>query len=119
MTGPEIAQQWPAEYDAWRSWKGHAVDGESPVEVATRARSVVDDWLPSLQQDASLLLVTHGGTARGLVGSLTELPWTHWWRLAPLGNTCWSTLVEDRGQWRLERHNTGLGPLLGAPTGAA
>jgi len=38
--------------------------------------------------------------------------------LAPLGNACWSVLVEaDRG-WRLERHNTGLGSPLGAPQGA-
>jgi broad specificity phosphatase PhoE len=119
MTGPEIVVQWPEEYDAWRSWKGHAVGGESPVQVAARAREVVSEWLPRLADSASLLLVTHGGTARALVGTLTELPPDSWYRLAPLGNTCWSTLVEERGQWRLERHNTGLGPLLGAPTGAA
>lgn len=118
LTGPEIVLRWPAEYDAWRSWRGHAVGGESPVQVATRARLAVQEWLPQLPEEQVLLLVTHGGTARGLVGTMTELPSEHWWRLAPLGNTCWSTLVEDRGQWRLERHNAGLGPLLEAPTGA-
>jgi broad specificity phosphatase PhoE len=119
LTGPEIVLRWPVEYEAWRSWTGHAVEGESPVQVAARARCVVEEWLPSLADDQALLLVTHGGTARALVGTLTDLPPDSWYRLAPLGNTCWSTLVEERGQWRLERHNTGLGPLLGAPTGAS
>jgi broad specificity phosphatase PhoE len=118
MTHPEIAERWPAELEAWRSWRGHAVGGEAPVEVAARARAAVEQWLPELPDGGALLAVTHGGTARALVGTLTELPPDTWWRLAPLGNTCWSTLVEDDRGWRLERHNTGLGPLLGAPTGA-
>ena len=42
-----------------------------------------------------------------------------WRRLAPLGNTCWSTLVEAHWGWRLERHNTGLGPLVGPPRDGA
>ncbi|MGZ6827103.1 MAG: histidine phosphatase family protein, partial [Mycobacteriales bacterium] len=84
-----------------------------------RARAAVEQWLPSVPEGGALLAVTHGGTARAVVGTLTELPPDSWWRLAPLGNTCWTTLVEDERGWRLERHNTGLGPLLGSPTGAA
>ena len=62
--------------------------------------------------------MTHGGTARGAVAALLGLDRDAAWRLAPLGNTCWSVLVEgDRG-WRLERHNAGLGPLVGPATGA-
>jgi broad specificity phosphatase PhoE len=62
--------------------------------------------------------VTHGGTARAALGVLLGLSGSDWWRLAPLGNTCWSVLVEGQRGWRLERHNTGLGPLVGAATGA-
>ena len=115
LTGAEVAAAWPAEYAAWRRWEGIPIEGEEPVAVGARAAAVAAEFLPA---SGDLLLVTHGGTARALVGTLTGLDPADWWRLAPLGNTCWSTLVEfDRG-WRLERHNTGLGPLLGEPTGA-
>jgi glucosyl-3-phosphoglycerate phosphatase len=115
MSEAELKAGFAEEFAAWRRWEGLPPGGEGPSEVAQRAVQVVEEQLPS---DGTLLLVTHGGTARALVGRLTELDVASWWRLAPLGNTCWSTLVEaDRG-WRLERHNTGLGPLLGSPTGA-
>lgn len=115
LTRAEVVARWPAEYAAWRRWESFPVGGEDPPTVGARAAACALEHLP---EDGTLLLVTHGGTARSLVGSLTALPVADWWRLAPLGNTCWSTLVEgDRG-WRLERHNTGLGPLLGPPTGA-
>jgi broad specificity phosphatase PhoE len=115
LTGDEVRAQWPKEYEAWRRWEGIPVGGEAPAAVAERSVAAALAWLPA---EGTLLLVTHGGTARALVGALTEMPVDDWWRLAPLGNTCWSTLVEaDRG-WRLERHNAGLGPLTGPPTGA-
>jgi broad specificity phosphatase PhoE len=115
LTGAEVADRWPAEYASWRGGVGDPVEGESRVTVGQRAAEVVAEHLPA---SGSLLLVTHGGTARALVGTLTALDPLDWWRLSPLGNTCWSTLVEGERGWRLERHNTGLGPLLGAPTGA-
>jgi probable phosphoglycerate mutase len=75
----------------------------------------VNEHLPS---EGTLLVVSHGGTARNIAGALTELPVAEWRRIAPLGNTCWTSLIEDTWGWRLERHNAGLGPLTGAPTGA-
>ena len=115
LTGPEVEARWPSEFAAWRRHEGHAVDGESAEQVADRAVAAAQDHLPA---EGTLLLVTHGGTARALVGRLTGLPAGSWRALAPLGNTCWSSLVEADFGWRLERHNTGLGPLTGAPTGA-
>ena len=115
MSGEELEEQCPVEFAAWRRWEGFPPGGETPAEVGVRAAQVVDEHLPV---EGSLLLVTHGGTARAVVGVLTGLDVASWWRLAPLGNTCWSTLVEGELGWRLERHNTGLGPLLGSPTGA-
>ena len=115
LTGAEVAAGWPSEFAAWRRHEGHAVDGESPAQVGERA---VASALEHLVDEGTLLLVTHGGTARALVGRLTGLPPELWRSLAPLGNTCWSSLVEADFGWRLERHNTGLGPLLGEPTGA-
>ncbi len=115
LTGEEVRAQWPEEYAAWRSFRGHAVDGESPAQVGMRAAACAVEHVP---EEGTLLLVTHGGTARALVGTLTELPPVAWWRLAALGNTCWSALVDEGLGWRLERHNTGLGPLVGPPAGA-
>ncbi len=116
MTGEEVAGRWPKEFAAWKRWEGIPIGGEDPVAVGLRAAACAQEFLPAA---GTLLIVTHGGTARALVGTLTELAPDDWWRLAPLGNTCWSTLVEFERGWRLERHNTGLGPLLGDPTGAA
>jgi broad specificity phosphatase PhoE len=118
LTGDEVAAQWPEEFARWRRGDDCPVEGERAVDVGARAAAVVAEVLPEVSDGESLLLVTHGGTARALVGALCEFAPTSWWTLAPLGNTCWSTLVEWDGRWRLERHNTGLGPLLGAPTGA-
>lgn len=119
LTGDEVAERWPDLWQRWRRGDDCPVDGETRVEVGARAAAVVEEVLPSVGAEESLLLVTHGGTARALVGTLCGFHPDHWWTLAPLGNTCWSTLVEWEGSWRLERHNTGLGPLLGAPTGAS
>jgi len=116
LTGDEVAARWPAEFEAWKRYERDAVEGEARVAVGARASACAAEHLPS---GGTLLLVTHGGTARALVGALTQLDPGDWWRLAPLGNTCWSTLVEAERGWRLERHNTGLGPLTGPPTGAS
>lgn len=119
LTGDEVAARWPDLYRRWRHGEDCPVDGETRLEVGARAAACVADRMPSLAAGQTLLLVTHGGTARALVGTLCGFSPDAWWTLAPLGNTCWTTLVEHDGGWRLERHNTGLGPLLGAPTGAA
>ena len=118
LTGAEVEARWPSEFAAWKRGEGSPVGGEEPVAVGARSVACALELLADVPQSGTLLLVTHGGTARALVGTLTELDPTDWWRLAPLGNTCWSTLVEGERGWRLERHNTGLGPLLGSPTGA-
>jgi broad specificity phosphatase PhoE len=119
LTGEEVSAQWPDLYERWRKGDDCPAGGETRLEVAARAAEVVRDVLPSVPDGETLLLVTHGGTARALVGTLCGFDPEAWWTLAPLGNTCWSTVVEWEGAWRLERHNTGLGPLLGAPTGAS
>jgi probable phosphoglycerate mutase len=119
LSGAEVSARWPDLYERWRKGDDCPAGGETRLEVAARAAEVVHDELPAVPADGTLLLVTHGGTARALVGTLCGFDPDSWWTLGPLGNTCWSTLVESPSGWRLERHNTGLGPLLGAPTGAS
>lgn len=118
LTGDEVRAAWPREYSAWQAGTCGPVGGETPQEVADRALACVEEVLPRVVPGQALLLATHGGTARALVSRLVGLPDELWWRLSPLGNTCWSTLVEAERGWRIERHNAGLGPLVGSPTGA-
>jgi broad specificity phosphatase PhoE len=117
LTGPEVEAQWPDLYARWRLGEDCPAEGETRLEVGTRAAAVVTEVLPSVPEGGTLLLVTHGGTARALTGLLCGFDPDNWWTLGALGNTCWTTLVLNEDRWRLERHNTGLGPLLGAPTG--
>ena len=119
LTADEVRERFPEEHAAWR--RGEDVrrgGGETYFDAGLRAAECIRSQLADLPDGRTLIAVTHGGTARGALGVLLELPVDGWWRLSPLGNTCWSVLVEADLGWRLERHNTGLGPLIGAATGA-
>jgi probable phosphoglycerate mutase len=70
----------------------------------------VVEWLDKLGAGATLVAVTHGGTARATIGTLIGLPPDTWWRLAPLANCRWSLLADIGRGWRLEEHNAGSPP---------
>ena len=119
LTSEQARERFPDEHAAWR--RGHDVPrggGETYLQAGVRAAAVVGECLVDVPAGGTLLAVTHGGTARAALGVLLELHPGSWGRLAPLGNTCWSTLVEAPWGWRLERHNAGLGPLVGPAEGA-
>lgn len=119
LTSEEARQLFPDEHAAWR--RGEDVprgEGETYAEAGRRAAASLAEHVGEVPAGGTLIAVTHGGTARAALGVLLDLPAAAWPRLAPLGNTCWTVLVEGDVGWRLERHNTGLGPLVGAATGA-
>ena len=119
MSVDDVRRSFPDEYRAWQT--GDDVrrgGGETYVEAGERGAACVRERLEDLPDGRTIIVVTHGGTARATLGVLLGLEGRDWWRLAPLGNTCWSVLVEGERGWRLERHNTGLGPLVGSATGA-
>jgi glucosyl-3-phosphoglycerate phosphatase len=119
LTSDEARERFPGQWSAWRS--GRDVPrggGETYAQAGARAAACAREHLDGLPPGGTLLAVTHGGTARAALGVLLELDPASWGRLAPLGNTCWSTLVEAPWGWRLERHNAGLGPLVGPADGA-
>ena len=105
LTGAEAAVQDPDEHAAWRAGRDVARGGgETYRDAAERAVACLQDHLPALGAGQVLIAVTHGGTARAALGLLLELPPASWGRLAPLGNACWSVLIEAEWGWRLERH---------------
>jgi glucosyl-3-phosphoglycerate phosphatase len=119
LTSEQARARFPQEWADWRA--GRDVPrggGETYAAAGKRAAVCVREHLGEVPAGGTLLAVTHGGTARAALGVLLELDAASWGRLAPLGNTCWSTLVEAPWGWRLERHNAGLGPLVGPADGA-
>ncbi|MDQ6650910.1 MAG: histidine phosphatase family protein [Actinomycetota bacterium] len=106
LTGDQAAAAYPSEFADWLAGLDvRRGSGETYAEVAARAVAALREPLTQIDHDGVLVAVTHGGTARAVLGSLLGLPVETWWRLAPLGNARWSVLVEaDRG-WRLGEHN--------------
>ena len=114
LTGEQARDAHPSEHAAWRAGQDvRRGGGETYADAGRRAMACLLEHLPSVPDGGTLLAVTHGGTARAAIGALLELPVASWGRLAPLGNACWSVLLEADWGWRLERHGAGTGPLVG------
>jgi probable phosphoglycerate mutase len=88
---------------------------ETRSQVADRAVPAVLRQAAHLERSATLVVVTHGGTIRCVVGRLLELPVDRWRSLGGVANGCWSVLEEGRFGWRLTEHNAGSlpEPVLG------
>ena len=116
LTSQEARDAHPDEHAAWRA--GRDVPrggGETYQQAGTRAVACLQEHLGAVEAGGSLIAVTHGGTARAVIGLLLDLPAPCWGRLVALGNARWSVLVEGAAGWRLEQHNTGAD--AGAATG--
>jgi glucosyl-3-phosphoglycerate phosphatase len=114
--GPEIAQDDPERYLAWRRGADVPAGGaETRSQVAERARAAVVEHLTGLPAGGQLVVVTHGGTARSLLGSLLGLPVDLWRTIGALSNASWSVAEEGRTGWWLAEHNAGSlpTPVLG------
>ena len=113
LTSEEARAQHPEEHAAWLD----GIDvprggGETYAQAGARAAAAV--LSVDLPPDGTLIAVTHGGTARAAVAALLDLPDEHAWRVAALGNCCWSVLVQARRGWRLEQHGVGADAVLGS-----
>lgn len=92
----EIDRDYPGQRAYWRydpQWA--PPQGESRVEVANRAFSLVDELMhsPRFSDGRLIVLVAHGGTIGALTSKLLELPLSHYPVFSGLGNVCWSQLV--------------------------
>ena len=93
--------------------------GEKRSEVAARAVGVIMKELEG-KTDQLLIVATHGGTARCVLGDLLQLPLSHWGVIGGLSNASWSILERNTRQWNLIEHNAGSipEPVYGEESGA-
>jgi len=124
MTHAEVDEAHEGARTHWRHNAHWAPpEGESRVDVAIRAREVVDELLRSYPEwdGSAVLLVAHGGTISALTSSLLGLDVGQYPLLKGLGNANTSrlvampryqgTLLDDGSvdaQWYLEAWNRGL-----------
>jgi probable phosphoglycerate mutase len=127
LTGVEAQERFPAEYAAWRVGSDvRRGGGETYEEVGLRAGAAALELAASLPPDGLGVIVTHGGTARSLIGRVLDLPVSHWWQLAALGNCCYALLRESERAWRLVEYGIpaasfdggGVSPETGPGTAA-
>lgn len=115
LTRTEVQERFPEGWDAWTGGADFSASASTPgdpaesyVECAVRARACAEEVVSTLDENGLAALVMHGGTARALIGTMIELPNEYWWRMAPLGNCCWSLLIETDKGWRLGEHGVGV-----------
>ncbi len=105
--GPQLAQ-WAS--DSYARPGG----GETRVEVADRMVAAVAEYLEQLPSGATLVVATHGGSARAAIAALLEIPPENWGALGVLSNCAWSILTENGTghgpKWRLQEYNAGSLP---------
>ena len=82
--------------------------GERRSEVAARAIAAIEKHL--VDGEGDLIVVTHGGTVRCVLGKILDLPMGHWAVLGGLSNASWSVIEKARSGWILVEHNAGSIP---------
>ena len=111
LTRAEVEERFPGEAEAWlRGAADRRGGGETMQEVADRCVAATGAALEKLDDGATLVVVTHGGSGRVLIASLVGLPPEHWRALGALANCSWSVLTTGRGGWVLQEHNAGSLP---------
>ncbi len=71
-----------------------------------------------LPENGTLVVVSHGGTIRTMLGRMLGLEPEHWECFGGLSNCCWSVLGRGARGWRLLEHNAGTlpQPVIGDDT---
>ncbi|GAA1737391.1 histidine phosphatase family protein [Isoptericola hypogeus] len=114
LTGEEIRERSPEEYAAWRRGADPVRAGaETKAAVAERMAAAVTEHADALDDDATLVVVSHGAAISLAVTALLGLDPTTWRGLAGMHNVHWSHLHRSGAHavpaWRLVAHNVGAG----------
>jgi glucosyl-3-phosphoglycerate phosphatase len=112
-TAKEISDQWPEEYEVWRSGGDPKRTGaETRAEVAERVALAVEEHAAELTDTETLVVVAHGAAITLGITALLGLD-ASWRIMTGLTNAHWSLLHpsgRQPGRWHLEAHN--LGPSV-------
>ena len=121
LTGEEIRA---VDHENLKQW---SLGGDNPAggtgdrrsEVGARAKAAIEDFLAG-KDNETLIVATHGGTARTVIGMYLELPIPLWSKIGGLSNASWSVLSHSPKGWLLTEHNAGSipEPVLGQDGGA-
>lgn len=108
----ELTAQYGVELAAWSFGADSRPggDGETRVEVADRVVAAVERHLVDVLDGGTLVVVTHGGSARVGIGKLLGLPPEHWIALGVLSNCAWSVIERNGTGFRLVEYNAGSLP---------
>jgi broad specificity phosphatase PhoE len=121
LTGAEIREYDLANLREWSMGGDNPAGGigERRSEVAARAVAAITDALAG-RDGERIVVATHGGTSRTIVGSYLELPIPFWSRIGGLSNAQWSILEHSPKGWLLVEHNAGSipEPVYGLESGA-
>ena len=116
-TGPDIEATDGVNLARWFAGEDIPAggDGERRSDVVARMINAIDAGLSQCATGRTLLVVTHGGAARGAIGALLGLATSDWVAIGGLANASWSIVEERNARWRLVEHNSGVlpGPILG------
>ena len=120
LTGDEIRK---VDLDNLRQW---SMGGDNPAggigerrsEVGARGVAAINAALVGIDNQR-LVVATHGGTARTIIGTYLDLPIPFWSRIGGLSNAQWSILEESPKGWLLVEHNAGSipEPVMGEESG--
>lgn len=110
LSRAEIDERFPGELSTWAAGSDlRPGGGETRVEVAERMVAAVQPAADALAESGTLIVATHGGSARAAIGMLVGLPPDHWAALGVLANAAWSVLQENSTgygpAWRLQEYN--------------
>jgi probable phosphoglycerate mutase len=111
MTRDDILRTDAAGFHRWRTDPAARPGGtgETAAEVADRMGAAVQRHLADRDDGGTLVVVTHGGAARALIGWLLGWPVEVWRALAVMGNCSWAQLETDPAAgWRLVAYNRGI-----------
>ena len=116
-TGPDIEATDGVNLARWFAGEDIPAggDGERRSDVVARMINAIDAGLSQCATGRTLLVVTHGGAARGAIGALLGLATSDWVAIGGLANASWSIVEERNARWRLVEHNSGVlpEPILG------
>ena len=117
LSREEIVRDYGDELAAWAAGSNlrPGVNGETRTEVAERMLIVINRELEQVGTGHTIVVVTHGGSARAVIAQLIGLPPEHWAALGVLTNCAWSVLTEKDSEygppWRLQEYNAGSLPV--------